>query len=69
VYIDIVRKSKNILNCLSKNLNGYESTCWLKSENELLGGKSPADMMMEGKGREVEKILPKEMKRLKSKKK
>ncbi len=65
----MVRKSRNILACLSKNLNGYESTCWLKAENELLGGKSPADLMLEGKTREVEKILPKEMKRLKSKKK
>jgi hypothetical protein len=64
-----VRKSKNILSCLSKNLNGYESTCWLKSENELLGGRSPADMMLEGKTKEVEKILLNEMKRLKSKKK
>ena len=65
----MVRKSRNILTCLSKNLNGYESTCWLKTENELLGGKSPADLMLEGKTQEVEKILPKEMKRLKSKKK
>ncbi len=69
MYINIVTKSKNILNCLSKNLNGYESTKWLKSENELLGGRAPADLMMEGKSREVEEILPKEMKRLKSKKK
>jgi len=64
----MVRKSRNILHCLSKSLNGYESTSWLKSENELLGGKSPADLMLEGKVKEVEKILPKEIKRLKSKK-
>ncbi|MBN86830.1 MAG: hypothetical protein CL885_04835 [Dehalococcoidia bacterium] len=64
-----MRKSKNILLSLSKNLNGYESTNWLKTENELLGGKSPADLMLDGKSKCVERILPAEIKRIKSKRK
>jgi len=64
-----VRKSRNILLDLSKSLNGYESTNWLKTENDLLGGKSPADLMLDGKAKRVEKILPSEIKRIKSKRK
>lgn len=64
-----MKKSKNILLDLSKSLNGYESTNWLKTENELLGGKSPADLMMDGEAKAVEKILPSEIKRIKSKRK
>ena len=64
-----MKESREILKTLSKNLSGYESTCWLKSENELLEGKSPADYMLEGKSSVVEKILPQEIKRIKSKKK
>lgn len=62
-------QSRNILSSLSKNLNGYESTSWLKSENELLGGKTPAELMLEGDAGSVEKILNQEIKRIKSKKK
>lgn len=54
---------------LSKSLNGYESTCWLKSENQLLDGQTPAECMLEGKGSDVERILPQEIKRIKSRKK
>jgi len=64
-----MKNNAAILKLLSKNLNGYESTCWLKSENELLDGKSPAEYMIEGKSSMVQKILPAEIKRIKSKKK
>ena len=60
---------KSILELLSKNLNSYQSTCWLKTENERLNGFSPAEMMMENKTDRVIKILPAEIKRIKSKKK
>ena len=69
VIIYMKNKAKNILSSLSKNLNGYESTSWLKSENELLGGKSPAELILEGNACSVEKILNQEIKRIKSKKK
>jgi hypothetical protein len=62
-------KTKNILSSLSKNLNGYESTSWLKSENDLLNGKTPAEVILQGDALIVEKILPQEIKRIKSKKK
>jgi len=61
--------SRNILEYLSKNLNGYESTCWLKAENEKLGGKSPADLMLDKKNKRVEAILDEEVARIKSKRK
>tara|TARA_B100002019_G_scaffold138108_1_gene118978 strand:- start:18570 stop:18764 length:195 start_codon:yes stop_codon:yes gene_type:complete len=64
-----MKNAKKILTSLSKNLNGYESTSWLKSENSLLDGKSPAEVMLEGNPESVEKILDKEIKRIKSKKK
>ena len=60
---------KSILELLSKNLNSYQSTCWLKAQNEQLNGFSPAEMMMENKTDRVIKILPEEIKRIKSKKK
>tara|TARA_B110000495_G_C22583704_1_gene350415 strand:- start:157 stop:363 length:207 start_codon:yes stop_codon:yes gene_type:complete len=60
--------AQNILSCLSRKLNGYESTSWLKAPNEKLGGKSPAELMMDGQAKSVEKILDEEMKRIKSKK-
>ena len=59
---------KNILETLSKNLNSYQSTCWLKTENARLDGATPAELMMENKPDKVIKILPEEIKRIKSKK-
>ena len=60
---------KSILELLSKNLNSYQSTCWLKTENAQLNGFTPAEMMMENQTDKVIKILPEEIKRIKSKKK
>jgi hypothetical protein len=59
---------RNILETLSKNLNSYQSTCWLKTENAKLNGATPAELMMENKLDKVSKILPDEIKRIKSKK-
>lgn len=59
---------KSILELLSKSLNSYQSTCWLKTENARLDGLSPAELMMENKPDKVIKILPEEIKRIKSKK-
>jgi hypothetical protein len=59
---------KNILETLSKNLNSYQSTCWLKTENARLNGATPAELMMENKTDKVAKILPDEIKRIKGKK-
>lgn len=59
---------KSILSLLSKSLNSYQSTCWLKTENARLDGFSPAELMMDNKPDEVIKILPDEIKRIKSKK-
>ena len=59
---------KNILETLSKNLNSYQSTCWLKTENAKLNGATPAELMMENQAHKVEKILPDEIKRIKGKK-
>lgn len=64
-----MKNSHNILRTLSKSLNGYESTCWLKSENKLLNGQTPAECMLEGKASDVQRILPGEIKRIKSRKK
>ena len=36
-----MKNAKKILQSLSKNLNGYESTSWLKAENTLLDGNVP----------------------------
>ena len=63
-----MKDAKKILSTLSSSLNGYESTCWLKAENDLLNGATPAEMMIQGKSAQVAKILPKEIKRIKSKK-
>ena len=63
-----MKQVKNILNALSKNLNGYDSTCWLKANNKLLDGKTPAELILDGKASQVEKILPREIKRIKDKK-
>lgn len=60
---------KSILEFLSKNLNSYQSTCWLKTENARLDGATPAELMMEEKSDKVFKILPEEVKRIKSRKK
>lgn len=60
---------KSILELLSKNLNSYQSTSWLKTENAQLNGFTPAEMMMENQTDKVIKILPEEIKRIKSKKK
>ena len=65
----MVKKSRNILANLSKRLNGFESTKWLKASNDKLGGSSPADLMLEGDTQKVELILESEIRRLKSKKK
>ena len=59
---------KSILETLSKNLNSYQSTCWLKTENAKLNGATPAELMMENKTDKVSKILPEEIKRIKNKK-
>lgn len=63
-----MKKNRTILTSLSKSLNGYESTTWLKTENKLLDGKSPAEVMLQGDPSSVEKILTQEIKRIKSKK-
>lgn len=60
---------KSILQTLSQNLNSYQSTCWLKTENAHLDGSSPAEMMMDDKTDEVIRILPQEIKRIKNKNK
>ena len=59
---------KSILETLSKNLNTYQSTVWLKTENAKLNGETPADLMMDNKPEKVFKILPEEIKRIKGKK-
>ncbi len=59
---------RSILETLSKNLNSYQSTSWLKTENAKLNGSTPAELMMENKTEKVIKILPEEIKRIKSKK-
>ncbi len=59
---------KSILETLSKNLNNYQSTVWLKTENAKLNGETPADLMMDNQPEKVFKILPDEIKRIKGKK-
>ena len=59
---------KSILETLSKNLNNYQSTVWLKTENAKLNSETPADLMMDNKPEKVFKILPEEIKRIKGKK-
>jgi len=59
---------KSILEILSKNLNSYQSTRWLKTENDRLNGSTPAELMMGNQPEKVIKILPEEIKRIKSKK-
>ena len=58
---------KSILETLSKNLNSYQSTSWLKTENARLNGFTPAELMMENKTDKVVKILPDEIARIKNK--
>lgn len=64
-----MKKARSILTNLSQRLNGFESTKWLKASNDKLGGRSPAELMLEGNTKKVESILDAEIKRLKSKKK
>jgi hypothetical protein len=59
---------RSILEALSKNLNTYQSTVWLKTENSKLNGETPADLMMDNKPEKVFKILHEEIKRIKGKK-
>ncbi|MBQ45654.1 MAG: hypothetical protein CMK37_08365 [Porticoccaceae bacterium] len=59
--------NKSILQLLSANLNCYQSTNWLKTENERLNGSTPAEMMLENKEDKVIKILPEEIARIKNK--
>jgi hypothetical protein len=59
---------RRILETLSKNLNSYQSTRWLKTENDRLNGSTPAELMMEDQQDKVFKILDEEIKRIKSKK-
>ena len=59
--------NKSILQLLSANLNSYQSTSWLKAENEKLNGSTPAEMMLENKVEKVIKILPEEIARIKNK--
>jgi len=61
-------KDRSILEFLSKNLNSYQSTCWLKTENEKLDGATPAEFIMENKADKLMKILPEEVERIKGKK-
>ena len=60
--------TRSILETLSKNLNPYQSTVWLRSENAKLNGSTPAELMMDNKPEKVIKILPEEIKRIKGKK-
>jgi len=60
--------TRSILETLSKNLNTYQSTVWLRSENARLDGSTPAELMMDNKPEKVIKILPEEIKRIKGKK-
>jgi hypothetical protein len=60
---------QSILQLLSQNLNSYQSTRWLKTENDKLDGATPAALMMENQVDEVIRILPEEIKRIKAKKK
>ena len=60
---------RSILETLSKNLNPYQSTVWLRSENAKLDGATPAELMLDNKSDKVVKILPEEIKRIKGKKK
>ena len=59
---------RSILQTLSENLNPYQSTVWLRSENARLDGATPAELMLKNKPEEVIKILPEEIKRIKQKK-
>ena len=59
--------NKSILKLLSANLNSYQSTNWLKTENERLNGSTPAEMMLEDNSAKVIKILPEEIARIKNK--
>jgi len=59
---------RSILEALSKNLNTYQSTVWLKTENSKLNGETPADLMMDNKPEKVFKILHEAIKRIKGKK-
>ena len=59
---------KSILEILSKNLNSHQSTRWLKTENDRLNGSTPAELMMGNQPEKVIKILPEEIKRIKSRK-
>jgi len=61
-------KDRSILEFLSKNLNSYQSTCWLKTENEKLDGATPAELIMENKAEKLMQILPEEIERIKGKK-
>ena len=57
---------KSILEILSKNLNSYQSTKWLKTENETLDGSTPAELMLEDDVDKIIEILPEEIERIKS---
>ena len=57
---------KSILEILSKNLNSYQSTKWLKTENERLNGSTPAELMLEDDVDKIIEILPEEIERIKS---
>ena len=60
---------KSILEILSQNLNSYQSTSWLKTENDKLDGSTPAELMLENESDKVIKILDEEIQRIKGKKK
>lgn len=60
---------KSILEILSKNLNSYQSTRWLKTENDKLDGSTPAELMLENEADKVVQILDEEIERIKGKKK
>ena len=60
---------KSILEILSQNLNSYQSTRWLKTENDKLDGSTPAELMLENESDKVIKILDEEIQRINGKKK
>ena len=69
MYKPHMSSKRSILETLSKNLNPYQSTVWLRSENAKLNGATPAELMLENKSEKVIRILPDEIKRIKGKKK
>ena len=47
---------------LSRMYSSYDAACWLKRERRALNGKSPAELIKEGKIAPVTKLLKNEAK-------